>query len=387
MAKMSELFNVEKKETYGALGRAPGSTLRLNERVKIVYNKYSNKALNSSDQRVKINLIFAHGTGMNKSVWSFHIKLLYEASRLAKDWVLDKVVSVDAASHGDSALRNAGKMGWVFRWDDGARDLISVVRHENDTTGDFINGMKAKTILIGHSMGGYMVTYASYLEPNLFDSAVAVEPVIYSDPSMFEKYLKLFSKIKGFIIDEFGDKDEVDEYFRSFSFFKTMRSEVLDEFIADEVMEVKDPDTGDVHYKAKTTSDLQFTAYISAMVSLLPMMQILPNLTIPFYNMACKTATWNPMEAPEYINATVPEDVIHPVWLEKGLHLVHGDFPEIVVNEFTKIFSERAKIAIELYPYYPEIRFKGQEDKIVDHYTGHLLQGRLEEFASFKPKL
>lgn len=384
---MSEIFTVEKKEIYGALGRAPGSTLRSNDRLMIVYNKYSNKALNSNDQKVKINLIFAHGTGMNKSIWSYHIKLLYEASRLAKDWVLDKVVSVDAASHGDSALRNAGKMGWIFRWDDGARDLISVVRHENETTGDFINGMKSKTILIGHSMGGYMVTCASYLEPNLFDSVVAVEPVIYSDPSQLEKYLRLFSKIKGLIIDEFADRDEVDEFYRKFSFFKTMRSEVLDDFIADEVIESKDPDTGELHYKAKTTSDLQFTAYLSATVSLPVMMLILPNLTIPFYNMACKTATWNPREAPEYVNSTVPGDIIHPIWLAKGLHLVHGDFPELVVDEFIKIISERANIAIELYPYYPEVRFKGQEDKIVDHYTNYLLQGKIQEFASFKPKL
>ena len=160
-------YSYEKKMTLAHPFRATGSTLLHEEQssLKIVYDKYKTRSPypNSSNQ-LRYNLIFIHGTGFNKSIWKYHINKLYQLSQSQQvPWFLDSVISLDMVGHGDSSLENQGKIGPIFRWDDGGKDVVNVVKYELNSTGDFKNDFNSRNIVIGHSMGGYCALYASFL--------------------------------------------------------------------------------------------------------------------------------------------------------------------------------------------------------------------------------
>ena len=99
--------------------------------------------------------------------------------------VLDSVIAIDMVGHGDSSLENQGKLGTIFRWDDGAKDVIAIIKHEIATTGDFQNNLESRNLIIGHSMGD-SIFICNILEPSLFDAVIPIEAVIYGAPGGLE---------------------------------------------------------------------------------------------------------------------------------------------------------------------------------------------------------
>jgi len=93
-------------------------------------------------------------------------------------------------THGQSAAVNKNKLGYVYGWNDGSRDVIDIVK--NQESKDFFS-QNAINILVGHSLGRFQVLYTCFLEPELFDSCITLNPVCYMDNETAELHLFAFN--------------------------------------------------------------------------------------------------------------------------------------------------------------------------------------------------
>lgn len=380
-------FTLEKKLTRAHPTRAQGSTLLAKdaENLTIVYNKYKSNCPRPNPQsQLTYNLVFCHGTGFNKSIWNYHIKKLFQLSQsLQVPCFLDTVVSIDAIGHGDSSLANAEKLGPVCTWDDGARDVIEVVENEIRTTGDLKNDADARTVIIGHSMGGFMAIYAAYLESSLFDSVIAIEPVLYASPDSAEKYMKLFKKISGFILDTFDTEQDAKYFFEKFSFTKLHNPEVLNDYMADEIYKTKDEE-GKVVYKIKCIKNLQIAAYLGSMMSLPKGMLAFPALRVPFLHVVGTKAKWNPPESTAWIRGSIdPKFFAGGIDIPDGEHLVNGEKPDEVVAVIKDFLTKRNEDYEKERLNTPEVVLKEDKQGLREQEFGKLLKGDLADIHGY----
>lgn len=367
-------YTAEIKNTAAAFPRGAGSTVLPSDRLKVAYRRYKTSQP-VPEGITKVNFIFAHGTGMNKSVWSYHIDQLYEMTKDSDDWRVDSVVSVDSASHGDSSLLNEGKIGWSFDWRDGAKDLINVVKHEMDSTGDFIPSTTTRNVLVGHSMGGFMVSYAGFLEPSLFDSLISIEPVLYFDPMFREFFLLRVKKLGKILNDEFPSR-EVAQAFYSKSFYNVMDKRVLNDFANDELYEKN----GKFYTKASTKA--QLATYLSALYCITVGQEALKNIQIPFLHVVGTKAMWNPPDAVEYIRSAVPQQFISTAEID-GDHLAHGDKVDDTVDLIRKFVDERVAFIKERAGEYPEVKYNNDRTAIFNNKWNEMLNGDTEKAVYF----
>lgn len=372
-------YTTQTKTTDGVFPRGTGATILTTDRLKIAFRRYKTTE-NIPDDITKVNFIFAHGTGMNKSVWNSHIDQLYKLG--GKSWQVHSVVSVDAAGHGDSALLNTGKIGWSCDWRDGGKDLIAVVKHEIDQTGDFLPGPKVRNVLVGHSMGGYMVAYAGFLEPLLFDSVVSIEPVLFYDEMFTEFFVHRMKKLGRLLRDEFPLMDAARAFYDK-SFYNVMDKKVLDDFLGDELY------SKDGKVKTKNTVPAQLATYMSALYCVYPGQQALKNMEIPFLHVVGTEAMWNPPDAVEYIRLAVPPQFIEAAELE-GDHLVHGAKVDDTVSLIRGFVDKRVAFVREHEQKYPEVKHGNDRQKIFEDQWKYMLEGDIENgvyFATPRPKL
>lgn len=336
-------MNPELKQTEGAWPRGSGLAINVTDNVQIAYLKYSPAAPVPADS-IQINLIFAHGTGMNKSLWKPHIRALYGQQH--PGWLLGHVLTVDSHSHGDLALLNKGKIAWGLDWRDGGRDLVAVVAHEMKTTGHFVPSPTVRNVLVGHSFGGFQVTYAAYIAPVLFDACVAIEPVIYFDEQTEPVFMRRMQKIGRLLQTQFASRAAADTFYRSESFYSVMHPEALDEFVADEVYEENGT------FKSKALLEAQLAVYLSALYSLRHGMPVLGLLEIPYLYVIGTDAMWNHPYAAEYVAKLVPPHLLETAELE-GDHLVHAAKIDDTVALILLYCGKRAAQAKELGDEYP----------------------------------
>lgn len=374
----------EKKQTDAQFPRTAGATSLPSDRLKLVYDRYkTDKPI--PEGVVKVNLIFAHGSGMTKSVWLYHAKKLYELTENSPTWRVDSIVNVDGATHGDSALVNREKIGWTCDWCDGGRDLIEVVKHESLTTGDFVPDSYTRNILIGHSMGGFNVLYAGYLEPNLFDSIISTEPVIHFEEMFTEFFWKRMKKVGKLIIEEFPSEEAAYKFYREESFYKTLRSDILDEFIRDSIFKDKDG-----KFKLKANRQQALATYLSVGHSGYRGMNILPLLEIPFYHIVGQEATWTPQFSVDYIREHVPEHLLETIEVEKGTHNLHAEMPDTFLKIVTDFVDKRVDFIGSRRNKFPEIAYKNNREEIVKNMTKELEIPDLEAcfyYGTVRPKL
>lgn len=378
-------FTKELKSTQAAYPRHDGSTVLMGQRLKISYNKYTaNYAI--PENQTAINLIFAHGTGMNKALWNYHITRLYELGMKSSTWKVGSVISVDAVNHGDSALANVGKLGWGLAWTDHGRDIVEIVKHEQQLwPGSFENGIRSRNILVGHSFGGYGVIFAGFQEPHLFDSVVAIEPVVFysNDPQVRAKFTAIFRKISLMLIDSFDSLEEYVGFFKQFSFYKKFHPAVLKDLIDDELYTAVDPLTGETKYKTKASAKAQVGVYVSAGVSLGQSEDLLRGIQIPVTHVVGKAAKWNPEATIPAIRQCLDAQLWKAVDVEKGEHLLNGELPDETVKIIADHIESRVAVAKKNVAYFPEIRFGGDEKKIFDHGYETLLEDKLDESMTF----
>ncbi|KAI5950824.1 hypothetical protein KGF54_003898 [Candida jiufengensis] len=339
-------FTLTKKEVKAHPYRSKGSTLLSEDshNLKIVYNKYkTNCPPPNPKNQLRFNLIFCHGTGFNKSIWKYHVKKLYQLSQsMQVPWFLDSVITIDALGHGDSALANAGKLGPVFCWDDGARDVITVINQEIATTGDFQNNSESRNVIIGHSMGGFIALYSAFLESELFDSVIPIEAVIYGQIDGLDKFKKIFNKIKQMMIDTFDSHEDALFYFTKFSFTKKFNEEVMKDYLEDELIEIKDPETGDIKIQCKCNKSYQVAGYFGAFPSIAKGMLALPSIKVPILHVVGANGQWNPPESTPWIRETIkPKYLAGTVDIPKGEHLVNAEQPDETIEVIAKFLTER----------------------------------------------
>lgn len=382
----SDLYTVTKHTTAAAFPRARGGTLLTNDRLEIAYLRFSPKLGKSKDPSViNIDLVFSHGTGMNKSIWKYHIDQLYKyAAKVGplENWKLNRVISIDAVSHGDSALINHGKLGWSYRWEDGAKDVIAVIKAEQLKTGDFVNDANNKTIMVGHSLGASQSLLLSAYEPFLLDTAFAIEPVAFIEESDSEKFTNIIRKMGTMIKDEFESEGALEKYMTKYGFLRNFDPRVLKDVIEDEKYDATGSD-GIVKFKTKSSTAQQLATYMTGFYSIPLAMSILPTIRSNVVHVAGKKATWNPPKAVPFIRNTIPKEFVTGIDIEDGEHLVNGERPDEIISEISKCISDRVKLAHKNRDNYPEIKYHGQRDEILTHQWQKMLDGKIEDAIDF----
>ncbi|CAI5757468.1 unnamed protein product [Candida verbasci] len=382
-------FTLSKKTAKANQFRATGSTILQQDtkNLSIVYNKYkTNSPLPSSKNQIRYNLIFTHGTGFNKSVWNYLIKKLYQLSQSGQvAWFLDSVIAIDAVGHGDSALANEGKLGPIYTWYDGSKDVIEVVKHEQKTCQDFLNDYENRNIIVGHSMGGYIAIHACYLEPSLFDACIPVEAVYFGAEGGFEKFKKLFGKISKMMIDTFDSKEEVDMFFKQFYFSKNFHPEVLEDYIKDEIYEIKDKETGETKYKLKNNINLQIAAYYGAFISIPQGMLSLPQTQVPIFHVIGSKATWNPPESITWIRNTInPKYLAGTYDIPEGEHLVNSERPDDVIDIIKQVLTKRNQDFKKELQHIPELKSGNEPQIIAEDQFEKLFEQKFDEVYGYQ---
>ncbi|EGV65244.1 hypothetical protein PSN45_002611 [Yamadazyma tenuis] len=386
---MSQLYTQEKKTISAHTPRLPGTTLLAEDqrRLKLVYHKFTTTTPRFTTDQVRINVLFTHGTGMNKSVWNYHIRRLYEESTAASTWYLGSVIAFDNIAHGDSAMLNNDILGWTNGWTDGGKDIIKIVQHEIDTTGDFVNGKYSKNIAVGHSLGGHQTLMAGYLEPHLFDVVIPIEAPYYYDLSQRDRYIGVFKKVSRLIQDEFDTLEDFYTYYRKYSFYQTMQPEVLSEMLEDEYYTVYDPATNTTKYRSKASKQRQASCYFSSMYNLKKSYTMVPLLECKCVFVEGEKATWNPPQATKYFQDTAdPNALLKVHTVPGGTHMCFGEKPDELVAMLKQLFEDRSKFALDAVKFYPESIYHNDKKKILDHQFGLVMAGRDYEAINFYDK-
>lgn len=374
------MFTTEAKATAAAWPRGRGSALLVEDQLQIAYVKYT--ATTPPVQKTQVNLIFTHGAGMNKSVWKQHIQSLYEQNRDAP-WHLGHVLAVDIANHGDSALLNKGKLAWGFDWRDGGRDLVMVVKHEAQSTGDFMPSPNSMNILVGHSIGGFSCTYAAYLEPTLFGGCIAVEPVLFVMQELKDFYFSRLQKIERTILDTFDLMEQAVEYFRKRSLYRTLEPAVLKDFIEDELYEENGK------FKCKASKEAQLTLYCSSMYSLDIDQEVLRFIRVPYLHIVGKDAEFNLPQTVDFVRDSIPEGLLEQKALT-GTHIMFGEHVADTVEAISLFCAARAKFSEEHRAEHPVVKYGGNRQKMMQNMLPIIYVGNYDEafwYARPRPKL
>lgn len=370
----------KEKRTCNAFGpRAKGLTVLEQDKLSLVYNKYKS-LVEPQPGQIKLNFVFSHGTGMNKLVWHHHIDGLYKKSQLpGLKFFVDACVLVDAVSHGDSALVNQGKLGVIYRWDEGGKDLLAVMHHEN-SFGDFYNNSTSRNIVVGHSLGGNAAVMAGFYEPNFVDCVVPVEAVLFSDDAMRPRFVKIFRKIAGLLIDEFDTAEEF-QGFLDFSFYNTMDKQVVKDFAGDELYSVLEDD-GEIKWKTKSLKHAQMASYLGSAYSLTFTMLAIQAYRTAVCHVIGKQATWNPPESITWVRSHLPPGTLVKSADIDGSHLVHGDNPEGMIQLLVELAGDRTVSAEKQLAGRVQDKFGNDRGKIIADANAQLEGATLPELES-----
>ncbi|OBA22330.1 alpha/beta-hydrolase [Metschnikowia bicuspidata var. bicuspidata NRRL YB-4993] len=358
------MVHLEKKQTQAYWPRGPGSYVSMTDKLDIVYLKYTS-ADPVPQGCTTVNFIFAHGTGMNKSLWKRHIEELYGKNKSCTGWKVGCVLSVDAVGHGDSALINKEKISWANDWRDGAKDLI-------ETTGDFLPSAYTRNIVVGHSMGGFHATYASFLEPTLFDACVAIEPVIFIDQGANPLAVARMKKIGLVLRDQFASRADADAFFQKGSFYRVMDPRVLADFTSDELHW----ENGQLRTKA--TKDAQLAAYLSAVYSVRFGQNILLLLEVPYLLITGEQAAWNSPKSDRHIEKSVSSHLLETVKL-RGDHLVHALNVGDTVDAIYSFAGRRAEFVASHRNEFPEVKLENSAGARVKAMFKHMWKGDMDK--------
>ncbi|EIW57881.1 alpha/beta-hydrolase [Trametes versicolor FP-101664 SS1] len=186
LAAARRAFDVQKR-------RAPQHLLSYEQQWNCVDRYVHPRALSSGASR-GITLFLVHSGGFSRQIWEPMLKpLLARLSESATD-VVDEIWSFEAVQHGDSAVINDHAQRDIVDWHDLTRDILNflstylpadpgaalatvlhpVAPHE------FGKSRRRRLVGVGHSFGGTILARAALAQPDLFDSLVLVEPIVFS---------------------------------------------------------------------------------------------------------------------------------------------------------------------------------------------------------------
>ncbi|ODV62449.1 triglyceride lipase [Ascoidea rubescens DSM 1968] len=347
-----KLFTKIKKTTKAVFPRSSRlSTLSSEDVLSIVYNEFESTLScddivcnkNSDSDKVVYNLVFLHGTGMNKEIWNYHIEKIFEYCLVKKteiNWKLGKVISVDMVNHCDSYLLNRDKLGVEYNWIDGSKDVIKIMKEEKLYMKEE-KRKRVKNILIGHSLGGFQVLMIGFLEPNLVDSILSIDPVIYTDGNN-ERTIKRFSTLYSSILkSEFKNLKECKEYFYKKSIFKDFHPRILEDYMKSEINYVEK--NGERRIELKSNVKQQMATYMSVFKVIKTGMRILELISkeIEVVHIIGTKARWNDQRAYKYIREKIQN--CQKVDIENAKHLLNCEEPDRMVTLIVQQLHRRAQ--------------------------------------------
>lgn len=212
-------------------------TIRDNSELRIVYNVYETLVEITNRNQIIVNIVFLHGTGMNKSIWEWYMNYFQEMVEKV-DWQLGKMIAIDQVNHGDSAVLNERELGPIFNWLDGSKDVIKICQNEicpfNENT---VN------IIIGHSMGGHQALGCTVLAPGLFHQAIVLEPVIKmlnisNEQNVTKINVNYYKALKKMTKAEFNSESEYRDFMRNRSFWRKSDQKILEDFCQAEMLPI-----------------------------------------------------------------------------------------------------------------------------------------------------
>ncbi|KAF7554458.1 hypothetical protein G7Z17_g2929 [Cylindrodendrum hubeiense] len=115
-----------------------------------------------------LTIILTHGTSFNKYFWQLIIEsLLAEPGLRSK---VKRLIAIDAANHGDSAVLNKDALPPTAFWPDDSRDVLHTLKHLR---------IQQPVVGIGHSFGGGAMCHAAMMEPEAFLATIFIEPILF----------------------------------------------------------------------------------------------------------------------------------------------------------------------------------------------------------------
>lgn len=285
--------------------------------LNLVYDLYTPTAKSQDHCRSHVNLLFLHGSGMSRCVWEYHVAHLQDYEL---NWNIHKIVLVDQATHGDSAMLNQDKLGVNFDWSDGARDACKIAEVE------FSDGVAAHNVVIGHSMGGFQALCCGVLMPNLFQLLITIEPVVlmHNMINVHDRTVlptKLYQGLNSKIRDSFKDGKEYEDFMRNGSFFKAVHPEILQRMIDFERVSMCD---GTI--RTKINREQNIMCYLTLFPTSYWLLDSLKYIKAPVVSIVAELARWSPKENQETLKRQIPnftQDVVpgadHLVNIEKPL--------------------------------------------------------------------
>lgn len=308
------------------------ATIPPNSKLEIVCDHYKLRENYKSSNRRSVNLYLLHGTGMTKAIWRYYAKKLFEISESNKSltWQIVNIVAMDLVTHGESAMLNAGKLGYEFDWRDGGRDIVKIASEMN---------FEGDNVAIGHSMGGFQAVYGASEAPTLFKFVVPIEAVSNQrgdTATITKRFDSLLAALNKVVVDNFKNEKEYEEFFRKKSFYRKFNKEILEDLLQSEKLIHPDGTCS-----TKTSKEHQMLGYCAGFTSFPIALEQANRVKSPIVHVIGDKATWNEREAVDIYRKEVKNAV--PVDIKNGEHLVNGEQPddviEVIVDSLNKYIT------------------------------------------------
>ncbi|SMN17905.1 similar to Saccharomyces cerevisiae YOR084W LPX1 Oleic acid-inducible, peroxisomal matrix localized lipase [Maudiozyma saulgeensis] len=373
---ISTLFKKETKTTRAFASRLHGATLvEETDTLQLVYDlfTYSDETNIKRPDTCLVNFMFLHGSGMNRTVWEYYIAYMSKYFDNNIEWQINKIVTLDQVTHGDSAEINRNMLGTNFDWSDGARDACKVAQEE------FLPKLSTNCInvVVGHSMGGFQALSCGVLSPSLFDLIIVIEPVVYV-PHVENKFdvtivpPRFYDALWNKMDDKFKDMNEFKKFMERRSFYKNSNSEILQRMIEFEAVR-----TLDGTIRTKISQQQNILCYLTLDPTAKWLIGSLPFISSPVYGIVGGKSTWCPPQNQELLVARIPKyqkDVI-----PNGDHLVNLEDPNVCLSKIVEYVNEYVKNS----------KINGSEisqSKDNDNYRKQLFQERFSVFKNERVK-
>lgn len=313
--------------------RSPGAQLRNDKLLWIVYDVFTphvDRDTTAKDNKglIKVNLVFLHGSGMNRSIWEYYVDRLHLDN---EKFVWGKILTLDMVNHGDSGVLNRHNLGVNFNWIDGARDASMIAMKEFNVIDGNINGSTNQiNIVIGHSMGGFQAITCNILYPNLFQLVIVMEPVVIShdmpkEPLQHTRIPQTFFKLLlSKMRDTFPNKSEYIKYMQTESFYKDAHPTILERLIDFEKLVEGD------HIRTKMDKRQNSLCYLTLNPSGQWLIANLDFLTTPVYCIVGGKSTWTPKANNDTMQEKIQDFQLESV--KDGGHLINLENPDECVN-------------------------------------------------------
>ncbi|CCD25355.1 triglyceride lipase NDAI_0F00360 [Naumovozyma dairenensis CBS 421] len=314
--------------------RAQNATLNQGiDQLQIVYDLYTYININTNISSTnKINMIFLHGSGMNRSIWEYHISKMIDYLKTPTiNWSINKIILMDQVTHGDSGLLNKEKLGVEFNWNDGAKDACLVAQTEFYplTNNNNDQEMRYFNVVVGHSMGGFQALACGALYPYLFNLIITVEPVVVqrnpfnsNDMTIMPEsfYNSLISKMDDCFDTELG----YNEFMQKKSFYTKVHPIILKRLIEfEKIWSLRD---GSEKLSTKMNKFQNILCYLTLNPGANWLIHNLQFIESPVINLTGENSKWTPPENEKLLRTKIKNYTLDPI--PNGDHLVNIENPD-----------------------------------------------------------